>query len=309
MTDGPEAVIGGLTCSIDRKGDGRMREGSKARWLIRSAGCGLASLCLGLLSLGIAAPSGASTPRFRVTAFHHPVISIAKPGSAVADSQSNNWSGYNQGVLDTHRLASSISGQWVVPTATQHTAGQAEYSATWLGIGGGCLNSTCVATDATLIQAGTEQDVSASGQATYDAWYEIIPAPEIQSTIAVHPGDVITCSIKQTLPAVWQIALRDTTDGQGFTQTLPYPSDESTAEWIEETPTEIGSSGVGLAALPTLSTVQFTNATVNGANPSLLANQAIQLIDSSGRPIATPSSPVGGNEFNDCAWATSCAAP
>ena len=98
----------------------------------------------------------------------------------------------------------------------------------------------------------------ASGQASYDAWYEIIPVPEIASTIAVHPGDAIDCSISQVVPGLWTIALNDTTDGQGFTQTVPYPSDESTAEWIEETPTEIGTSGANLAALPNLTTVQFS---------------------------------------------------
>jgi len=238
-----------------------------------------------------------------------PTISVTKLGTKLADSQSSNWSGYNQGILDTQTPFSSISGQWVVPTATQHTAGQAEDSATWIGVGGGCLNSTCSATDATLIQAGTEQDVSASGQASYDAWYEIIPAPEIQSSIAVNPGDVIDCSIAATVPGVWTISLRDTTDGQSFSETLPYPSDESTAEWIEETPTEIGTSGTNLAALPNLSTVHFTNASVNGANANLVADQAVQLIDSNGNPLATPSAPVGGNEFDDCAFATSCAAP
>ena len=128
--------------------------------------------------------------------------------------------------------------------------GEAEDSATWIGVGGGCLNSGCSATDSTLVQAGTEQDVSSTGQASYDAWYEIIPVPEIASTIAVHAGDVIDCSISQVVPGLWTITLNDATDGQGFTQTVPYPSDGSTAEWIEETPTEIGTSGTSLAALP-----------------------------------------------------------
>jgi hypothetical protein len=278
-----------------------------------------ASLGAGVLALaasGSAPSAGAAVngvvhrpASFRTTDEYHQTISVTHLGSRLADSQSDNWSGYNQGILDTDTLTSSISGQWVVPTATQHTAGQAEDSATWIGIGGGCLNSSCDATDATLIQAGTEQDVSASGTATYDAWFEIVPVPEIESTIAVHPGDVIDCSITSTLPAVWTISLTDTTDGQSFSETVPYPSDESTAEWIEETPTEIGTSGVGVAALPNLSTVQFTNASVNGANANLVPDQAVQLVDSSGNPIATPSTPVGGNEFNDCAWAGACAAP
>jgi hypothetical protein len=271
----------------------------------------LASGFVVFLTAGVAAPTtpAALHPGFRVTEESHRTIAVTHLGSTVADSQSSNWSGYNQGILDTDTPTSSISAQWVVPTATQHPAGEAEDSATWIGIGGGCLQSSCSVTDSTLIQAGTEQDVSASGQATYDAWYEIIPVPEIASTIAVHPGDVVRCSIGQTVPGVWTITLNDSTDGQGFTQTVPYPSDESTAEWIEETPTEIGTTGAALAALPNLTAVHFTQASVNGANAQLVPDQALQLIDSNDNPIATPSAPVAGNSFNDCAWALVCAAP
>jgi hypothetical protein len=268
--------------------------------------------CVVLLTANLAAPTTLGVtrqPSFRVTDMYHQRIAVSRLGTPVADSQSSNWSGYNKGVLDTDTLTSSISAQWVVPTATQHTAGEAEDSATWIGIGGGCLQSSCSVTDSTLIQAGTEQDVSSSGQATYDAWYEIIPVPEIASTIVVHPGDVINCSISQVVPGVWTISLNDSTDGQSFTETVPYTSDESTAEWIEETPTEIGTSGTGLAALPNLTTVHFSRATVNGASADLQSDEALQLIDSNGNPVATPSAPVSGNGFDDCAWATTCAAP
>lgn len=271
-------------------------------------GLAAASLAVALPLVATAGPSGAAS-RFKTTDKYQGVISVLSHGTKLADSQSTNWSGYNQGILDMTTPFSSISGSWVVPTATQHTPGQAEDSASWIGIGGGCLDSSCLAADSTLIQAGTEQDISASGAASYYAWWEIIPAPELQSTIAVHPGDVIDCSISSSVPGLWTISLQDTTDGQGFTQTVPYPSDESTAEWIEETPTEIGSSGASLAALPNLTTVQFQSATVNGANAGLVPAQAVQLTDSNGNPLATPSAPVNGDEFNDCAWASSCAAP
>lgn len=271
---------------------------------------GLAATTLALLvPLAAATTTSAAQLGFKTTDKYHGVISVSAPGGHLAGSQSSNWSGYNQGILDTTTPFSSVSASWVVPTATQHTAGQAEDSATWIGIGGGCLNSSCAATDSTLIQAGTEQDVSPSGVASYDAWWEIIPAPELQSSMVVHPGDVIDCSISSSVPGLWTISLKDTTDGQGFTQSVPYASDESTAEWIEETPTQIGTSGASLAALPNLSTVQFQNASVNGANADLVPAQAVQLTDSSGNPIATPSAPVGGNAFNDCAWSSTCAAP
>src|SRR3954466_10798974 len=82
-------------------------------------------------------------------------------------NQSSNWFGYNQGTLEKGTtLFDSISGDWTVPTATQHRAGQAESSSDWIGIGGGCVDAGCAVTDATLIQTGTEQDVSATGAAS-----------------------------------------------------------------------------------------------------------------------------------------------
>jgi hypothetical protein len=226
-------------------------------------------------------------------------------------NQSNNWSGYNVGSLsDGDKLFTSISGQWVVPTATQHTKGQAESSASWVGIGGGCVDATCALTDETLIQAGTEQDVSSSGAASYYAWYEIIPAPSIRVSLPVHAGNTVSVSIAQAEPEVWTITISDLTTKANWSTTVPYPSTMDTAEWIEETPLTVGTGGTGLSAMPTLGTVTFDKATLNGANPHFTAADEMQLVNSAGRPIATPSAPDPDTDgFNDCTWASSCSAP
>jgi hypothetical protein len=79
---------------------------------------------------------------------------------------STNWFGYNQGTLEKNNtLFNSITGDWTVPTATQHSSGQAESSSDWIGIGGGCIDSGCTVGDSTLIQTGTEQDVDSTGKA------------------------------------------------------------------------------------------------------------------------------------------------
>src|SRR5690348_8189907 len=108
--------------------------------------------------------------------------SDASPGRAVVHrapiavlkaSQSTNWWGYNQGALESGKsLFHSITANWNVPKASQHKKGEDEFSSTWGGIGGGCLETSCTLTDNTLIQAGTEQDVI-SGQPQYSAWWEI----------------------------------------------------------------------------------------------------------------------------------------
>ena len=210
------------------------------------AAAGLAAACLA----GWSAPAG----RHRTPAA---CCKLAAPHTSFNMTQSNNWSGYNQGALEKGTLFTSITGTWTVPTATQAKAGEAESSATWVGIGGGCLESSCAVTDETLIQAGTEQDVDASGKASYSAWYELIPVPSTAVSLPVAPGNKITVTISQTLPGLWAISIKNLTTGQSWSTTTPYPSTMGSAEWIEETPLAIGTGGVGISAMPNLSTVQL----------------------------------------------------
>jgi hypothetical protein len=227
-------------------------------------------------------------------------------------NHSSNWFGYQQGLLEQGtKLFNSISGEWTVPTATQHTAGQSENSSDWIGIGGGCIDAGCTATDATLIQDGTEQDVSATGQASYSAWWEVIPGPSITISMTVAPGDRMSSTIAELVPdsELWTITLKDLTRNETFTQTIPYPSTHATAEWIEETPLVIGTS-TGFAALPNLTSPAFDLATVNGVPAALKPSEQIALTDSSGNVIGTPSAPDPDLDgFNDCTWTTVCTAP
>jgi hypothetical protein len=226
-------------------------------------------------------------------------------------NQSNNWYGYNQGTLEKgNKLFNSVSGDWTVPTATQHTKGQAEYSSTWIGIGGGCIDSGCTATDSTLIQDGTEQDVDSNGNPSYSAWWEVIPGPGLTiSNFNVSPGDHMHSDISEVVPNsdVWKITLQDVTKGETFTQTVPYTSTHATAEWIQETPVVLDPSNPGLAALPNLSTNSFTAAKTNGANADLTPAEKMQLVDSNGTAIGTPSDPFSTLDgFNLCSWSSSC---
>ena len=252
--------------------------------------------------------AGGTPAATAVTVSHRPLI-------RVGTNQSTNWSGYNQGTVEQgSKLFNSVSGDWVVPTATRHKAGEDEYSSTWIGIGGGCIDAGCIVGDNTLIQAGTEQDVAANGTATYSAWWELIPAPSITiSNLPVKAGDKIHADITEVVANsnVWTITLKNLTTGKTFTQTTPYSSSHATAEWIEETPLLIGGSGTGFSALPKLTTVRFNNAKTNGANAKLKPAEEMQLIDANtSQPLATPSKPDPGLDgFNDCSFASTCAAP
>ena len=178
-----------------------------------------------------------------------------------------------------------------MPTATQHTAGQAEASSDWIGIGGGCIDAGCTVADSTLIQTGTEQDVDSTGTASYSAWWELVPAPSITITnMTVSPGDHMHASLAEVVPDsnVWTITLQDVTRNESFTQTVPYTSTHATAEWIEETPLEIGTNA-GFASLPNLTNPAFTSGTVNGANANLQASEELDLTDSNGNVIGSVS--------------------
>ena len=239
---------------------------------------------------------------------HDAVVHIVKPRLRANANSSNNWFGYNQGTLEQGgKQFNSIAGDWTVPTATQHASGD-EASSDWIGIGGGCIDAGCTVGDNTLIQTGTEQDVS-SGTGSYGAWWEIIPGPSIViSDMTVQPGDHMHADISEVVAGanVWTITLQNVTRGQSFTTTVPYASTHATAEWIEETPLLIGTNA-GLAALPNLTTVGFTGAKVNGASAGLQAAEKMLLTDSAGAVIGTPSDPTGTRDgFSACAWATSC---
>ncbi len=228
-------------------------------------------------------------------------------------NQSTNWFGYNQGTLEQgDKLFNSISGQWTVPAATQHTAGQAEASSDWIGIGGGCVDAGCTVTDSTLIQTGTEQDVSATGQASYSAWWELVPVPSLTiSSLTVSPGDRMSASIAEVVADLdlWKITITDLTKHETYTTTVPYTSTHLSAEWIEETPLELGTSP-GLASLPNLSNPDFDLATVNGAPANLKASEEMDLTNSSGQVIGTPSAPDSDADgFGACTWSGTCTAP
>jgi len=259
---------------------------------------------LALLAAAAAALASASTAS-ATPAAHGQLLQVR------ADTnQSTNWFGYNQGSLDLGgKQFNAITGDWIVPTPTQHSAGQDEYSSDWIGIGGGCVDANCTVGDSTLIQTGTEQDVDAAGNASYGAWWEIIPGPSIAITnMTIAPGDHMHSSIAELVPGsnLWTIVLQDVTRNETFTQTVPYSSTHLTAEWIEETPLLLGTNA-GFAALPNLTSPAFSAATVNGQSANLKASEEIQLITSSGSVIGAPSAPnAAANGFDACTWATTC---
>src|SRR6202035_4857012 len=103
------------------------------------------------------------------------VVSVVAPSTP-----SSNWSGYAvTSPTSTPVSYSSVTGTWTVPTATCGATDAGASSAVWVGIGGYSLTSQA------LEQTGTDADCNESGNPTYYAWYELVPADPVNLTAKV----------------------------------------------------------------------------------------------------------------------------
>lgn len=234
----------------------------------------------GATAVGAPSPGRDPDPAHWVTGTSSP--SAAVPGrvshAAAAGEQTLNWSGE----LASGTTFTEVTGSWTVPAVT--TSQSPQYSATWIGIGGGSESATG------LLQLGTEQD-SSDGTTTYSAWVEMLPAPAytiIDATTGtpapVDPGDHIQAEILQESSGVWEVELADTTQGWQFVQTFHYTGTTVTAEWIEEAPS-VNSS---ITALADFHSVRFTDMQVRAADAAEETLVPIAMIDDQGTVISSP---------------------
>jgi len=231
---------------------------------------------------------------------------------------SSNWSGYVVANYQTGRKYTSAQMTWIVPTViygtSTDTTSSSEYSANWVGIGGFCENWLCTRGDNTLIQLGTEQDVSPSGVANYYAWYEVLPQAEtpLGPGYPVHMGDTITASLSCNQPCssrkqTWTLSMHDEPAAKGeavwtWSKQLSYGSSLLSAEWIEEAP-----YAGGILPLADFQKASFPGPDLaNNVSPPVSSANAIQMADPWGQ-WANPSLAAVPN-FNVC-WAFETFAP
>lgn len=197
-----------------------------------------------------------------------------------------NWSGY----LSTAGTFTAISGSWHVPAATgQGTSTSADSS--WIGIGG--------VTASDLIQTGTQNIISSSGQVSTSAFYEMLPDASIAiPSMTVSAGDSMSATITEVSSGRWTISITDNTNNQSFTTIVDYTSTHSSAEWIEEDPS---SSFRRLIPFDNFHTVTFTGGTttLGGSNVSISGSNALPVTmeNRSGQTIASPSALSGSSGF------------
>jgi hypothetical protein len=195
---------------------------------------------------------------------------------STAPDISRNWSGYTA----TGGSFTSVTGTWTVPHVV--SSGRNAADATWVGIGG--IQSS------DLIQSGTQDLISKSGQETHSAFLEMLPNVAQQIPVTINSGDSITVSVTEGSTNHWQISFKDNTNGQTYTTPALYFSSLSSAEWIEEAP----SNGRRVLPLDDFGTVDFSGGSTieNGKQDTIAQSNAqpVIMVNSSGHALAIPSS-------------------
>jgi hypothetical protein len=166
-------------------------------------------------------------------------------------AQSANWAGYvvSKPGVRFRRVAST----WVQPAATC-SAGQRQYSAYWVGLGG--FHSTATA----LEQIGTQADCSSKGQAFYSAWYELVPAASVHVPLAVRPGDTLSASVTVSGKTV-KLYLANRTTGKVFARKVHAKHiDVTAADWIAEAPSSCDQGGCHPLPLADFGSMSFAGA-------------------------------------------------
>ena len=224
---------------------------------------------------------------WRIASDSHPAAtSTGQPSTATTPpvtsnagnvSTSSNWAGY----AATNGPYAAVSSTWTIPAySASRSAG---VSATWVGIGG--VSST------DLIQAGTQEQTSGTGQTQYQAWIEMLPQASRTVPLSVHAGDSVSVSMAEQAANTWLISFKDNTTGQSYQQTVQYASSLSSAEWIQEAPS---AARAGVLPLDNFGTVSFTDATAikNGETLGMSAAGAtsITMVGANRQALAVPSS-------------------
>ena len=187
-------------------------------------------------------------------------LAVAAPAlAATQEGASENWAGYVVTSNDDSGF-SAVSGQWKQPRVDCTANAEPTYSAYWVGLGGGGQQSTA------LEQIGTQGDCSASGSATYYAWYELVPSAPVKLSLTIHPGDSMWARTSVSGDRV-SLFITDQTRHRTWSRTLTMTSatpDTSTAEWVAEAPSEC--AGVTTSDCTPLTLADFGTATFTDAH-------------------------------------------
>jgi len=177
-----------------------------------------------------------------------------------------------------------VQATWTEPSLDCSVTPDAQ-SSTWVGVDG--------ATNSDLFQTGTA--ASCSGGVQSDAaWFEELPNSASIFTFPVSPGDTITAHIWQASLGEWAFTVIDSTSNYegysgtgGVIQPIAYSGPETSAEWIEEDPTN-GSTG-SLFPFADFQTVNFSGVGADLTVPTIdFATNGLEMVQN-GSVLALPS--------------------
>src|SRR5580658_1728208 len=244
------------------------------RWKLGAGALGVAALLAGAAASAGPAVASASRSVALRTVTSRPEVVVHGVGNI---QKASNWSGY----AETAGGYTSVTGTWKVPTSKNKSG--THFSAQWIGIDGDGNDD--------LIQTGTQVQYE-GGSVSYGAWWEILPASETPISDPVRPGDTIKASITKESSGKWLIEISDGTKWS-FSITKSYSGPGKSVEWIVEAP-EVGGS---IASIGHTSNATFSGITANGANPNLVAADAIECVQNS-KVVESPSKPsASGDAF------------
>jgi hypothetical protein len=212
----------------------------------------------GLAVLLLTACSSGATSHPAAKTTTSPAQARAASTVRVTDQEDSNWAGYLVTSSATKKTSfSAVSGSWTQPAANC-AAGFPSDSAFWVGLGGYSGEH--------LEQTGTSADCSASGQAVYYVWYELVPAAQVLVNMTVQPGDRLSAHVAVSGDTV-TISISDLTRHTTFSKRLQMSSPTvSSAEWIAEAPSRCLSSAsrdCHILSLADFGSVTFTGASVS----------------------------------------------
>ena len=208
----------------------------------------------------------------------------ALAAAPAATDQSTNWAGYFlSGAVGAY---SSVSASFTVPAAKCKATGNQDASF-WVGLDG-------VSSDS-IEQIGFDTDCTA-GVASYFGWYEVYPAPPVDFSNAIAPGDSMSASVTFSGTTTYTLVLADSTAGWSHTVTKSESGlSRSSAEVVTS------GSGGGGGTGPTLTNfgaITYTKCTVNGTSMGKQSPTEVEMVDSEGRveiPLPGPTPPMHRN--------------
>jgi hypothetical protein len=252
--------------------------------------CLLIVVAAGLMAVG---GSAAAPAVARID--HAPPVRLLSPvGRGTA--RSTNWSGY--AAYQAGTTFSDVKGSWTQPAASCKS-GQKQYASFWVGLDG--YNSSSVE------QIGTDSDCNGTKRPVYYAWYELYPAPPVNLSLAVHPGDVIAAEVSAS-GSSFTLSLVNQTTGASFSTTQSVAGAAvSSAEWVAEAPSRCAAT-CSVLPLANFGTVDFTGsyATGNGHTGSIgdaaWSNDQIVMVTNSLVTKAQPSALSADGTSFSVAW-------